>query len=214
MANYKKLEIGESVVFTVKEVAVDKAGKWPDYAFTATDGVIYTAPKAAIDRQLERLTLSVIELPGKGISLERAPNKDDAKKSWWNLDLATPGELKPKAPSPREQAGLKPHAESSGPHIPGLDPDDPGPTPPDAPTNPARAPGLLDAAKEAVAEAEASREAIRTAYAELRSKVAASQKATYGAKHETAPWDAASVQAETATIWIAWQNNGLVKSLL
>lgn len=93
-ATFTKLAIGEKAAFKVKGVTVDKAGKWPDYAFEAEDGTTYTAPQAAIDRQLKRLNLSPIELVGAWIALERAPNKEDATKSWWNLSLSNAVEAK------------------------------------------------------------------------------------------------------------------------
>lgn len=97
-----KLSIGQSIVFKVKGVTVDKAGKWPDYQFAdeASDNV-YSAPQAAIDRQLERMKLSPIQLPGAWVQLERAPNKDDAAKSWWNLSLSSGHEAATAIPSKR-----------------------------------------------------------------------------------------------------------------
>jgi hypothetical protein len=89
MPEYIKLAIGADVTFTIMAVEVNTDGEWPDYHFVSTTDVIYTAPKSAIDRQLERLTLGLADLPGLTVNLERAKNEKDAKKSWWNLNVVS-----------------------------------------------------------------------------------------------------------------------------
>lgn len=101
MPDPTKLAIGEDVTFQVSAVRAVTTGKWPEYELHAADGHVMIAPKAALDRQFAKLKLAPTELAGHVVRLERAPNHEDAKKSWWNLHLCTPADLKPPAPPKR-----------------------------------------------------------------------------------------------------------------
>jgi hypothetical protein len=100
MPEYTKLAIGRSATFRVRQINEVTTGKWPEYHLLAHDGRIFTAPKAAIDRQLDYLKLTPATLVGEAVTLSRAPNLEDATKSWWNLTVATIAETQPK-PAPK-----------------------------------------------------------------------------------------------------------------
>jgi hypothetical protein len=114
MPDYVKLAIGAEIVIQVKTVEINKEGKWPDYHLTATDGRIVVAPKQALDRQLERLTLTPLELVGHYVRVERAPNKEDANKSWWNLSLANKADA---VPAPSKRLASPPDTRTTGQRI-------------------------------------------------------------------------------------------------
>ena len=101
MSEYTKLTVGQSVTFRVRWVNEVATGKWPEYHLAADDGRIFTAPKAAIDRQLRQIKLTPATLVGETVTLARVPNLEDATKSWWNLDLARPADAAAKPVSKR-----------------------------------------------------------------------------------------------------------------
>ena len=133
MSDFKKLEIGEKASFRVRTVAIESSGKWPDYAFSTENGPTYTAPKAAIDRQLKRLNLEAVQLAGNVIVLERAPNKEDASKSWWNLSIGADSDLKAPAPSKRLTSEAAAGSKVPGEAPPAYHRDVPPPADEDAP---------------------------------------------------------------------------------
>ena len=190
MSDITKIAIGEAVSFRVQTVTVDTAGKWPDYIFHAEDGRKFSAPKAAIDRQLEkRLNLSLGQLAGNPITIERAPNAEDAKKSWWNLSLAGESELRAGAPAKRmtQQEATAPVKGSFDAMMDDGDPGMPDPMTGERP--------LLDRIIDATGPV-TDREA---EYLALAGRVAAFQDAL-GKQYEM-PWDGASVNAMTFSIW-------------
>ncbi len=202
MPDYVKLPIGDHLTFQVKAVDTDKSGKWPDYHLTAMDGRIVVAPKAALDRQLERLTMTPIELVGHYVTIERAPNKEDAKKSWWNLSLANKTDATPAAtkrlasPHDTRSAGQKEFDAA---------------VPPEGDVE-----AVAGAAAAVVDEADAAKqqrdEAIRRVvvlYLGLWDKVAAHQ-VEYAKQHDF-PVDGSSVNSAAATIFIELNKRNLLK---
>ena len=111
---HTKLAIGEDATFTVSAVEEVKTGSWPDYILWAEQGASYIAPKGALDRQFAKIKLTPAQLVGHVVRLERAPNKEDAKKSWWNLSIVGKADLT-KAPSKRVPAPPKAEVPAGGP---------------------------------------------------------------------------------------------------
>lgn len=187
MTEFVKLAIGEDVTFEVVRVTEIRSGKWPEYEWVAADGRTFTTPKAAMDRQFAKLKLSPSTVAGAVVRIERAPNQEDEKKSWWNLNLMAPADLRPKAPSRRL------------------------PSPPEAPRNDRptsqdpEAPLAGENGSEGEPEsAHALPEALAKrcdAYFALVRSVAAFQ-ATVSKEYE-APFDLASINAMTFSIWNA-----------
>ena len=122
MAEFIKLSIGQDAVFTVREVSESTSGKWPDYVFHSEEGPAYTAPKAGMDRQFKKLGVTLGGIVGCVVKIERAPNAEDATKSWWNFYLESPAALKSATAAPSKRLT---HADASGPAIRGLDDDGP-----------------------------------------------------------------------------------------
>ncbi len=199
MSDYVKLAIGESTTFKVKSVEVNREGKWPDYHFADADSAkIIVAPQAAMDRQLQRLTMSPVELSGHYITIERAPNKEDAKKSWWNLALANKSDVNA-PPSKRltEATAKAPDSRSAGQR----EFDAAVPLEDEKLAHDRQIP-LPDSEDGAVTTAEllsANMERKFTEYTALMRKVAAVH-AEIGAQYE-APFDLSSIQATTFSIW-------------
>ena len=197
MPDYVKLPIGDHLTFQVKAVDTDKSGKWPDYHLTAMDGRIVVAPKAALDRQLERLTMTPIELVGHYITIERAPNKEDAKKSWWNLSLANKGDAEPQ---PSKRLPPPPDTRSAGQKEF------------DAAVPPDEEPEGHSVDTEAEAAKQQRDDAVRRVvalYLGLWDKVAAHQ--TEFAKAHDFPVDGSSVNSAAATIFIELNKRNLLK---
>jgi len=98
MADLLKLAIGDHITFRVDRVEIVRSGKWPEYHWhgrNAAGPVVVVTPQGAADRQLaNNLKMTLAQVEGEVITIERAPNKDDATKSWWNLDLASAADLK------------------------------------------------------------------------------------------------------------------------
>jgi hypothetical protein len=113
-----KQAIGQTIIIYVESVRVENSGKWPDYIWTGLvngDRLELSTPKAATDRQMEkRLQLTLHQLPGNWIQIERAPNKEDSSKSWWNFDVASPASLPPVS----KRITPPSHAEAKG-NLPG-----------------------------------------------------------------------------------------------
>lgn len=207
MPEYIKLAIGDAATFRVREISEANTGKWPDYNFHAVDGKVYTAPKAAMDRQFERAGVSIGQLVGSYITIERAPNESDPKKSWWNMRIASPADAKPAPPTKRLT-----HAESVG-HLPGDDsvpppsdadnpyakPAPPALIPPNGPPREARRETIQPTRAEAAQVEESKVDAIANAY-RLAWGIAVETQGEFGTPE--------SVQAGAATILIAMGQRG------
>ena len=213
MPDYVKLPIGDRLTFQVKAVDTDTSGKWPDYHLTAMDGRIVVAPKAALDRQLERLTMTPIELVGHYITIERAPNKEDAKKSWWNLSLANKEEAtaKPsKRPTEAQATTKAPDTRTAGQReFDAAVPNEDGPPAHHRdiplPESEEELVASADAAKEAFA---AKREAYIAGYLALYDRVAL-YLCDLGRANDF-PVDATGINAATATINILLDKRNLL----
>lgn len=200
MAEYVKLAIGDDVTFEVAEVNKVKRGQWPEYEWVAVDGRIITTPQQAMDRQFAKVKLAPASIAGMTVRIERAPNQEDERKSWWNLHLLHPADAKPKAPSrrvPSPYAGAPSKAQAemaySGPSA-----ERPTSQDPEAPLAGDEASEGQPEAEDAMPEALARR---CDAYFALVRSVAAFQ-ATISTEHE-APFDLASINAMTFSIWNA-----------
>lgn len=185
---HTKLAIGEDATFTVSAVEEVKTGSWPDYILWAEQGASYIAPKGALDRQFAKIKLTPAQLVGHVVRLERAPNKEDAKKSWWNLHIVGKADLT-KAPSKRLAGPASPERPAAGP--PAFFDDVPLPESEDGPTINEQI-GLADPAFEGASAKEIS-------YYALAERVAAFQAKL--AKLYELPFDAASINAMTFSIW-------------
>lgn len=202
MPDFVKLAIGETITFPVKTVTVDRAGKWPDYHLTAQDGRIIVAPQGALDRQLERLTMSPVELVGHYITIERAPNKEDAKKSWWNLSLANKSDANP-TPSKRIPSPPTAGQREFDAAVP---PDSPATAMPTSQDPDAPLAGDLPAESTPDAK-DAKRAVVVDAYLALYDYMAA-ELVKCGRAHDF-PVDSIGVNAAVATLWITLNNRGL-----
>lgn len=179
-----KLNIGQEVTLMVALVRQVKTGKYPEYelcGYIGDERVIVTGPQQALDRQWEKLGVKPADAKGRAFRLERAPNKEDAKKSWWNLYPATEADAQPKAPS-------TPPAHVAGPAVGDL-PGDPASDWDDAPKAANGQPEGI------TGQTHSPRE---VAYFALALRVAAFQ-AEVGKQHQC-PFDLQSVNAMTFSI--------------
>lgn len=195
---HTKLAIGDDEIFEVVRVEEVKTGQWPDYVLHAAGGASFIAPKGALDRQFAKIKLTPAQLAGHVVRLERAPNKEDANKSWWNLHLLDHSALTPGVPSKRIQS---PASEGSGPITAESLKDDPQGT-----GEPARA-------DESEAEAierkkHEARQAAAAKYLDLWDTIAEHQAKK--ARDLDMPVDGTAVQATAATLWIYFTDRRLV----
>ena len=203
MADLLKLAIGDHITLRVDRVEVVRSGKWPEYHWhgrNAAGSVVVVTPQQAADRQLaNNLKMTLAQVEGEVITIERAPNKEDATKSWWNLDLASAADLKAapspkrlKEPSPEDAfaQSLKDDPQGRGEAAEGQD-------------------DLLDAAEQAKEEQKRQIGRVVLLYLGLWDKVAAHQ--TEYAKAHDFPVDGSSVNSAAATIFIELNKRGLLK---
>ena len=208
MGNRIKLtEPGSSYIGRVTRVDLNKSGKWPDYEFHVENGDTIQMPQKAADRQIERLKVgTAFDLAGTLIKVSRSDEPGENGKLFWNLDLASPAEAKPskRIPPPTATSTAQPQpfdqpARSEGhsgpPDAPLVGEDDDEPTP-----------------LTAKAEGERiQREALERTYFALWARCAAYQ-ARVGAA-DRVPVDGSSVNAMAATIWVAFDKQGLLRGI-
>ena len=206
MPEITKLAIGDDVTFHVTVVEEVTTGKWPDYVLHAATGESYSAPKQALDRQFAKLKVTPASIVGHVVRLERAPNTEDATRSWWNLAIKGQADLKAAVPSKR----LTSPAKYAEPVITAQSlKDDPQ----------GRGEAWEPPEEGPYADAETEREAIEqrksearkasfVRYLDLWDKVAAHQ--VKQGKELDMPVDGTSAQATAATIWITWKEKGIL----
>ena len=173
--------------------------------FTAENGDVLYLPKTSADNQLDRLNLSYAECIGNRLTFSRDKNKKAGAKPYWGINVAGPH----KAPSPRVTSpyadGAKPQpfdeptrAEvgmSGPPNAPLHGEEDDEPTPLTAKSEGERI----------------QREALERTYFALWARCAAYQ-ARVGAA-DRVPVDGSSVNAMAATIWVAFDKQGLLRGI-
>ncbi len=195
---HTKLAIGDDEIFEVVRVEEVKTGQWPDYVLHAAGGASFIAPKGALDRQFAKIKLTPAQLAGHVVRLERAPNKEDANKSWWNLHLLDHSALTPAAPAKRLTG---PANEASGPITAQSLKDDPQGT--------GEATGGQETEAEAIERKKhEGRQVAAKRYLALWDVVAEHQVAK--GKELEMPVDGMSVNAATATLWIHFTNRGML----
>lgn len=201
MPAYIKLtDAGSSHTFLVERVTLDTAGNYPDYQMHTDDGnTVVVFPKAACDRQLERLKIATAEaLAGAYVTVSRSDQPGKNGKLFWNLDIAA----KPKAQQSKRLPPPEQQGQSAPPHHDDVPPpEDPEEAPAPRPTQTSTAPS--DAMREKVAK----REAVAKAYLALWDRVAAHLNSTCDGHDIVVSADA--IQAATATIWIGWRDAGV-----
>lgn len=196
MSEFTKLAIGEDVTFQVQEVRIVKTGKWPEYEWLAVDQRTIVTPQAAMDRQFAKHKLSPVTIEGHVVRIERAPNQEDASKSWWNLHIMGKADLQKASPS-RRIPPPSPEVPSSGP--PAFFADVPLPEDPNE---------LIEAAEQAVAQFEGKRGDMIESYLNLYDYVA--QRLVKIGKANDFPVDGQSINAATATIAIQLDKRSLL----
>ena len=230
MTTLKVANVGDEYIGQVDACEVMKGQFGEQVRFTFGGDQLFL-PKASADGQLKRAGFVQLDddgvpvangpvlysdVVGETLKFWRTPNTSVAgAKPYWNAAVATPADLKAKpvskrvAPPADNRTAAQKHFDEE---VPPLDDQD-------APQAPAKAPRFIQEAvqeaAEAVDQAQAQRDAIERAYAALATRVAARQRARYESDlGEAVPYDGSSVQAETATVWIAWKDLGLTRSLM
>ena len=197
MSDYTKLAIGEEVTFQVQEVRAVKTGKWPEYEWLAVDQRTILTPQAAMDRQFAKLKLSPTTIEGYVVQIERAPNQEDAAKSWWNLHIMGQGDLAKPATK-----RLQPPAKAPDTRSPGQKEFDAAVPPENGPPAHHAASGVPDSPDGDLLSADsllAGASEKEQRYYALALRVAAFQKKV-STEYE-APFDLASINAMTFSIF-------------
>ena len=206
MPEITKLAIGDDVTFHVTVVEEVTTGKWPDYVLHAATGESYSAPKQALDRQFAKLKVTPASIAGHVVRLERAPNTEDATRSWWNLAIKGQADLKAAVPSKRLTIPAKDSEPVITPQSLKDDPQGRG----EAWEPPEEGPHAdAETEREAIEQRKhAARQAAAKRYLALWDVVAAHQVAK--GKELDMPVDGMSVNAATATLWIYFGNKGML----
>jgi hypothetical protein len=106
-------QAGDWAQLTVQSCERATAGRYPELIFAglSIDGTnaTVTVPLASAERQFERLNLTQAGVVGKTLKFSRDPNKNDATKPYWGINLAN-GQTAPSktaaaaVPSPEAEA--------------------------------------------------------------------------------------------------------------
>src|SRR5512146_1918573 len=80
---------GDAIVLHCESASVNSSGKWPEIEFIGIDAkthqrVIVSAPQKSMERQFDRLGLSLPECSKYTLGISRAAS-DDPAKPYWNL---------------------------------------------------------------------------------------------------------------------------------
>ena len=180
----KLSEPGTERVLTVRTVTVETIEN-TEYAKFDDGAVELLVPMSSVTRQLERLdAVALTDTKGMTIKFSRSEKLSKYGKPFWNLDVANASDAKAPAPSKRLAPPVKGSVDAM------MDDGDPGMPDPMTGERP-----LLDRIIEATGPV-TDREA---EYLALAGRVAAFQDAL-GKQYEM-PWDGASVNAMTFSIW-------------
>ena len=219
MSDYQKVELkkaGDTLLLTVEHVFFNPTTathRYPDFTFKGQSpqgpAMLYI-PEDACRRQFSRMTMEPENAQGLTIRVSRAPNTQDSTKPYWNIEAADPG--RPKAATPATPAPPSKRVQCPVPPVSGAEPaDDFGA---DLPPDPG---GILDdEAAAAFAGAEAGSVVaigrIVRLYFWLYARVRAEQARLAGLQDaDGMPFDAASVNAETFSIWNTLDKRGLLR---
>lgn len=93
---------GDAIVVHVETAQLSKTGKWPEVELFGRDAkthqqVLVAIPQKSAERQLDRLGLTLNDLPGYTMGVSRGANVEAPDKPYWNL--AVVGEPDRQAPA-------------------------------------------------------------------------------------------------------------------
>lgn len=110
MGEYQQVEVrkpGDEITLTVEQVFFNPktaTHKYPDFTFrgqAAQGPVMVYVPENACRRQFSRLKMEPEAAVRETIRFWRGENAGDESKPYWNIDIATPADTKPKPASKR-----------------------------------------------------------------------------------------------------------------
>ena len=210
MSDYQKVELkkaGDTLLLTVEHVFFNPptaTHRYPDFTLKGQSpqgpAMVYI-PEDACRRQFTRMKMEPEDAQGLTIRVSRAPNSSDPTRPYWNIGAADPEKPGVATPSRRVQSPILP--------VSGADPaDDFGADLPPDPEDDEAAAAFAGAEVGSVVEI---RRIVRL-YFWLYARVRAEQARLAGLQDaDGMPFDAASVNAETFSIWNTLDKRGLLR---